>query len=320
MLAIPDHVERTAVVLDDLRLAYVPVPKAASTSILCALAEFLGSPTELRVHSRKLEVTRNATVHDGSMWEPSQRLLRKSPDEHMRILHSEDWFRFTVVREPVRRMWSAWVSKVLVRDPRFVVSFGDDLFPAPPSSSNDVLEGFRRFVAGLPTRSDWHDVHWTSQVELIGVPEIPYALIGRTEAIDDVEALVSSYVLQQGGRALPALRRENRSFLPYSPAVLDEPAHDACVRFTNADCEAFGYEPLEYAGSSPNAVWHAAVDAALPAIRALIEHNERFLDVWRLRERDERPQRTQRRRKAIVALGVAGAVSLSGLLGITRGS
>ena len=320
MLATRDHVERTAVVLDDLRLAYVPVPKAASTSILSALAEFTGSPAERRIHSRKLEVTRNATVHDGSMWDPSQRLLRKGHDERARILQSDDWFRFTVVREPVRRMWSAWVSKVLVRDPRFVMSFGNDLFPAPPSSSSDVLEGFRRFVAGLPVRTDWHDVHWTSQVELIGIPEIPYALVGRTEAIRDVEAVVNSYVLQRSGRPLPTLRRENQSLLPYSPAVFDEPAHDACIRFTNADCEAFGYEPLEFAGASPDAAWHAAVDAALPALRALIEHNERFLDVWRLREVDEGPRPNQRLRKAAVAVGVAGVVSLSGLVGITRGS
>ena len=68
----------TAVAFDDIRLAYVPVPKAASTSILTALFDVAGLNREDRTRSRKLEVTRGLTVHDGSLWGQSHRLLGRS--------------------------------------------------------------------------------------------------------------------------------------------------------------------------------------------------------------------------------------------------
>jgi Sulfotransferase family len=168
----PDHVMLTAVVFDHLRLVYVPVPKAASTTILGALSDVAGLQPEDRMRSRKLEVTRALTVHDGSMWGSAYRLTAKSESELEWILESDDWFRFTVVRDPARRIWSAWVSKVLLRNPRFVLMFGEELFPAVPSTATDVLESFRRFIGALPDRPEWSDSHWSGQADLLDVPHI----------------------------------------------------------------------------------------------------------------------------------------------------
>ena len=43
---IPGHVLRSAVVLEDVELLYVPVPKAGCTAILKALAEVAGLPDD----------------------------------------------------------------------------------------------------------------------------------------------------------------------------------------------------------------------------------------------------------------------------------
>ena len=161
----PDHVVLNTVVFDDLRLAYVPVPKAASTSILGALFELAGRGLEDRMRSQKHQATRNKTVHDGAVWDPAHRLKERTATEREWILESDEWFRFTVVREPARRIWSAWLSKVLVRDPRFVLMFGEDWFPAVPSNATDVVTSFRAFVTGLADQPDWDDPHWSAQGE-----------------------------------------------------------------------------------------------------------------------------------------------------------
>jgi Sulfotransferase family len=289
---VPDHVVSTTVVFDDLRLAYVPVPKAATTSILGALSELAGVRPEDRACSRKLEVTRALTVHDGSVWSSRHRLKGRDQDELDWILQSDEWFRFTVVREPARRLWSAWVSKVLVRNPRFALMYGDDLFPAPPSSSRDVVESFRRFVLALPDRPEWSDSHWSSQADLLGVPAVPFAHVGRVEQLDRTAAAVAAHLRSRGAR-LPPWRLGNESYLPFSFALFDRPATLACRELTARDRDVFGYEPCPYVDGGPDDRWHATVDASVPVIRALIEQNERFLDLWRmLPEREDRARAT----------------------------
>ena len=208
----PDHVVLNTVVFDDLRLAYVPVPKAASTSILGALFELAGRGLEDRMRSQKHQATRNKTVHDRAVWDPAHRLKERTATEREWILESDEWFRFTVVREPARRIWSAWLSKVLVRDPRFVLMFGEDWFPAVPSNATDVVTSFRAFVTGLADQPDWDDPHWSAQGELAGISTIKYDHVGRLESLGQSEDEVRRHIGRRGGR-LPAFGRDNGSLL-----------------------------------------------------------------------------------------------------------
>ena len=280
MSRVPSHVLRTAVALDDVRLLYVPVPKAGCTALLWALAELAGLSERDFARSRKLEVTRSLAVHDLFVWGPSLTLEERGSEELEWILHSPDWLRFTVVREPLRRLWSAWVSKLLVREPRFVAMFGDEeWFPTPPSSSEDVLRSFRRFVSALSEQDPaWHDPHWSPQVDLLGTTELAYGHVGRLERVAETLDVLGERV-REHGRELPSLPSENRSLLPYVPGVFDHAAHVAGVRFTARDREAFGYEDPQEDPDGPGEAWHAAVSASIPAIRGLIERHQRVGDL-----------------------------------------
>jgi hypothetical protein len=280
---VPAHVLQEAVVFDDLRLLYVPVPKAGSTAILWALARAAGLRAGDFRRSRKLEVTRALAVHDASIWGASHRLAGRSSEEVEQILRSRSWFRLTVVREPVRRLWSAWVSKVLVRDPRFINAFGDeDWFPERPGSAHDVLESFRRFVCVLPTRAaEWHDPHWSAQVDILGLPGIQYDHVGRLERFDETASLLTDYVGRRG-RTLEPPGAENPSLIPFDPGVLDRPSLDACDRWARKDRETFGYETPWDVTDPPAVDWIATVEAALPAIRAVIARHERIADLRRM--------------------------------------
>lgn len=286
---IPEHVLRSAVVLEDAQLLYVPVPKAGCTAILHALAEAAGLSDEELTRSRKLEVTRDLAIHDPAVWGESFALASRSAEETQRIFESPGWLRFTVVREPLRRIWSAWVSKVLVREPRFVAAFGrEEWFPPAPASSHDVLAWFRRFVAALPSRDvESHDPHWSPQAGLLGVEDLGYDHIGRIEQIQESVEVVAGH-LEARGYALPPLRSANRSLLPYAPGVFDRAALEACAPWTTSARAAFGYEPPAGEPDPPDDAWHATVEAAIPGVLAVIERHERIDDLRRLVREPER--------------------------------
>jgi hypothetical protein len=274
---IPEYVLHAAYVVDELRLLYVPVPKAGSTALLGALAGVVGIRPDDLAGSRKLEATRSLAIHDGSLWGPSTRLDARSEDEQDEILRSEEWLRLTVVREPARRLWSAWVSKVLVRDPRFVASFDESLFPPIPTDAGSVLDSFRAFVQGLSTETV-QDVHWLPQAGLVEPSRIRYHHVGRVEAFERTTAVLATR-LREAGFAPPTIGHENAAILPFVPELFDRPTLIAASDWTASDRAEFGYELLEQGGDAPDARWFAAVDAALPAVQAVTERNERIGDL-----------------------------------------
>ncbi len=42
------------------------------------------------------------------------------------IVHDDSWLRFTTLRDPNTRLWCAWRSKLLLREPGFVGRFGGE--------------------------------------------------------------------------------------------------------------------------------------------------------------------------------------------------
>lgn len=280
---IPAHVASTAIVLDDLRLVYVPVPKAGSTAVLWALADLAGLGADHFRSSFKFETTRALTIHDMSLWGQQHRLDGRRTSAVLRMFDSDEWLAFTLVREPVRRIWSAWVSKVLMREPRFTAAYGhEDWFPPVPNSAEDVVNWFRVFVEAIGGRPEaLHDRHWASQDELLGVQVLGYHLVGRVEELPSALALVDEHLRSRGAAPLK-LRLENRSLVSFTPDVLDRRAWEQCSALTTRDREAFNYEAVPIRDGVVDASWRANVEACLPAIHAVAERNERIADLTRL--------------------------------------
>ena len=283
---LPPHVASAAIVLDELQLVYVPVPKSGSTAMLWALLELSELDRGDFASSPKLEVTRALTIHDTRIW--GSRHLLDGRDART-LFDSPEWLAFTIVREPVRRIWSAWVSKILLRDPRFVTTFGDEAwFPEPPSSAEDVVRSFRSFVEVLPQRTaDWHDPHWSPQAELIGIGGLGYDVVARVEDLPGALDPVTAH-LRHRGREL-RVGRENPSLAAFVPELLDGDAWERCMEMTARDREVFGYEATPRATGDPDQAWVAGVEAIIPAIHAVIERNERIGDLKRLITRSRVP-------------------------------
>jgi sulfotransferase famil protein len=280
------HVQSHTVVLPRQRVLFLPMPKAACTSILWTLAELAGLTPAAFENSTLPEPSAALTVHDMNAWPADSRLSDEA-------LTEDGWLRFTVVRDPWTRLWSAWVSKLLLREPRFVTAHGEhEWFPRVPERADDVVEDFRRFVRAVGA-GQAVDVHWCVQHDLSS--QLPLNHVGRTERLDETLTLL-------GTELAPA--RRNASPLPLPPDVYDDELADIVRRHYAADFAAFAYERTPPAGEKTD--W-----SMLPLLAGIVDEHERTGQLHRLAQR--RAERMQSAESRLAARrNPPAAVNLEG--------
>jgi hypothetical protein len=307
------HVLNRTVVLPELRVLFVPVPKAGCTNVLWLLAELAAIPVETFAQSILPEVSPALTVHDMSIWGEEFRLAEYDGVERDRILTEDGWLRFSTVRHPGTRLWSAWQSKLLLREPRFVETFGEEpWFPRVPERPSDLVEDFRRFVAALPT-GQAEDVHWAVQHDL--VTQLPLNHVGRVERLPETLALLREHV--PADRWATATERQNRAPIPMPPGVYDEAAAAVLADRYRADFDHFGYDGLSPDGGLSTSAWEKRVAALLPMIRDTIDRHARIGELHHV----ARHVRTSERKLETVStqqVGRSKAPVLTNLEGYTK--
>ncbi|HET7310554.1 MAG TPA: sulfotransferase family 2 domain-containing protein [Mycobacteriales bacterium] len=266
-----EHLLSRTIVLPDRKLLFLPVPKTGCTSVLWLLARLAGLPRERFERSTGGEVTRELTVHDMRVWGPSHQLGSLSPELRERALTEPGWLRFALVRDPAARLWSAWQSKLLLREPRFVHDFGaEPWFPRMPGKPDDVVADFRRFVAALGP-SGPHDVHWAVQHELTDA--LPLTHVGRIERLDETLTLLAEHVGEElTGAARPG--RDNPALIRMPSDAYDAEAAATVNHVYRGDFDAFGYPAVE-AGPADER-WAPETEQLLPAVHALADRHSRI--------------------------------------------
>ena len=293
------HVLERTVVLPEHKVLYLPVPKAGCTTVLWVLAELAGLTADDFAESGGPEVSAATTVHDLSHWRPEHRLARYDGEERERILGEDGWFRFTLVREPAKRLWSAWQSKLLLREPRFVEDFGaEPWFPRLPQDPGAIVEDFRRFVAAVGDGTAV-DVHWAVQSDLVA--QLPLSHVGRLEEMGETLRLLEEHA---GGGAWPARpRRENRSPLSLPGHAYDEPTAAIVREHYARDFDAYGYS---FAPPARGGDWERDVAPLLPVLGASIDERERLGQLHRVAQRRLRRVQAAERRLEIAGGWNAG--------------
>ncbi|HTE63954.1 MAG TPA: sulfotransferase family 2 domain-containing protein [Solirubrobacteraceae bacterium] len=288
------HVLQRTVVLPELRVLFVPVPKAGCTTVLWRLAALAGIEPEAFERSTLAEASAALTVHDMSLWRPEHRLATYEGEERERVLGEDGWLRFSLVRDPATRLWSAWQSKLLLREPRFLEAFGaEPWFPRVPERPADIVEDFRRFVAAT---GGAEDVHWAVQHDVVA--QLPLTHVGRVERLDETLALLRAHV---GAERWPAADPpENRSPLPLPPHAFDAGAAALVSERYRVDYEAYGYEGPPVARDET--AWEERAAALIPFLRATIDQHARLGQLHRVALR-----RLQRAESAEARLETASA-------------
>lgn len=270
------HSATRVMVLPDHKVMFLPIPKSGCTSMLWTLSTLAGLPRERFTGTRTAEISRAMAIHDTGLWDAPHRWSSYDAQERSRILGADDWLRFSIVRDPAPRLWSAWQSKVLLMEPRFVERFADqDWFPHQAASVDGVVEAFRSFVAALDTDPEQapHDAHWGSQSGLMEGFGINWT--GRAERPSESLARLQSHV-GAGVELRTESPRENANPIPFHPSVYDEQAAERLGRLFADDYAAFGYAPFEVRPDPDEADWRELAASRLLLVNELAERHQRI--------------------------------------------
>ena len=109
---------------------------------------------------------------------PSRRVSDTDNQELASIFSSEDWFRFSFVRNPYKRLLSAYKDKILgLGHPKKHNSFLKKI-----NWNSTQLPSFEEFIVAISRQSDdAMDWHWMPQSRLIMPDIIHYDFIGKLE-------------------------------------------------------------------------------------------------------------------------------------------
>lgn len=280
------HSETRIVVLPELKVAFLPIPKSGCTSMLWTLAGLAGLAPERFLGSPQAEVSRALTVHDMERWRPEHRWSALSDAQRRAILEDESWLRFTIVRDPGPRLWSAWQSKVLLQEPRFVDRFGEEeWFPRRIGSVDDLLAAFRAFATALARPEDDphdpapHDAHWGRQTGLLA--GFATTWVGRAEDPTASLRRLRQHLAERSvdpGRVRDDVPRENANPIGFHPSVYDESTAAIVARLYAEDLAAWDYQAPQPTTDGADE-WRAAAAAQLPLVEQLVDRHLRIRDL-----------------------------------------
>lgn len=204
--------------LSDHGIVFVQIPKVATTSMRAALAAFVAGAQE--VDPTEVEA-RDAFV--GERYE-----LNAYPAEIRRL--GRERLTFAFVRNPLERLYSAYVNKV--EDP--VTDADVHLFDRHGISQGTSWPDFIRSVTSIS--DDRCDLHLRSQHHFItDRAGFVVEFIGRFERLDD------DWTVLMDRFGLPALPKRNvSSHVPYTQAYTPELARVVADRYRR-DIELLGY-------------------------------------------------------------------------------
>jgi hypothetical protein len=267
-------------VLTRHKALYVAVNKAACTSIKWLVAELQGEDPERFYRLLSHEVARELTIHRRAAFQNTPKLHDLPPEEIAAISPQDGWFVFAVVRHPAARLFSAWQSKFILREPRFVELFGaEPWMPRRPRRTEDIVEDFRRFVLAIaedPKQDVMRDRHFMNQHWLVAPQRMPYTRIYKTSELGEFEQEFGAHLRANGHPGEVRLRRSNETPLLPVRAAFDDDVREAIRRLYKRDFELLGFDDDLPPKFHPGDEYEPEV---FDGIARLVERHERIGDV-----------------------------------------
>lgn len=224
-------------------ILYVATPKVACTSLKWWFAALEGKVQILRGTTDSAESDPDLIIHD-NFHRVAPGVVRLAPEVMEAVLSSDSFFRFAVVRNPYKRIFSAWQSKLLLQEPLQVGPYTQcEFFHHPIKSPADIaaaFEGFLEHLASSEAPAYW-DLHWTPQAKLLRPDLINYSKIFKIEKSEELGAALTEWV----GEYIPnpfAGRRTNESLIPYLSEFVTARSSELIRMLYAEDFNIFGYD------------------------------------------------------------------------------
>lgn len=271
-----EHLLRWSYFSPRYNLHYVSVPKAACTTIKWWFAELVGLSREALETARSLESDTELVIHDAFPQVAPRGITSFTKEELDPIIASENAFRFAVVRNPFKRVFSGWQSKLLLREPLQIARYREmDWFHHPIGSRGETAEAFEQFLEHLVKceTPDFWDPHWTLQTRMVRADLVRYDLVAQLE---DASKLQDALKTRLGSDYKPLFAdgHANESLLPFVPEFFTDRSVEIIRELYREDFETFGY-PMELP-TTRTEFSEAEFRVAAKAIGMLRRRNNRF--------------------------------------------
>lgn len=273
-----DHLRWNSYVSQAHHLLYVSTPKVACTSIKWWFASLEGVSDKILSCTDSSESDPELIIHD-TFNKFAPHVTGLLPEQILEPLNSNEYFRFALVRNPYKRIFSAWQSKILLREPLQVGPYKNlEFFHLPIENTQDLIRAFEAFVEHIAKfeHPNFWDHHWATQTKLLRPDLISYSLISK---IEDTKALGEALFKHLGTsyRDPFSLRSANESLIPYAPELFSEKARNLVREIYRADFESFDY-PAELP-QSKNALSPEEFQIALKATKLIRARNQRLGEI-----------------------------------------
>jgi len=224
------------------RLLYVATPKVACTTLKWWFASLTGLSKEDILAVESDESDPDLTIHD-AFQKVAPTVTGLEPEQLIEPLISDDYFRFAVVRNPYARIFSAWQSKLLLREPLQSEPFlRCEFFNRPIRDDSDIAAAYEGFLEHLLELDVAHlDAHWKSQVDLLRPDIISYSKIARLEQVDELIAALAAHIGAQFPLPLSD-RPKNESLIPYSRKFVTNRSVEIIKKIYAKDFDLFRYD------------------------------------------------------------------------------
>src|SRR5919108_1302548 len=128
------------------KLLYIATPKVTCTSLKWWFADLEGYSEVLAERTDSSESDPDLIIHD-SFHKVAPSVTGLPPEALAGPLASEAYFRFAVVRNPYERIFSAWQSKILLREAIQAEPYLKfDFFWMPVRDQSDLARAFESFL------------------------------------------------------------------------------------------------------------------------------------------------------------------------------
>jgi hypothetical protein len=220
-------------------------------------------------------------------WLTTPTLADLSADALREVFLGGSFFRFTTVRHPFSRCWSAWIDKVIGGHPEFVGRFArEGWFPAELSDPASLIEAFERFVWALDERVGLvgSDRHWAPQHLVLQWGAFPYDFVGKTEHFDEVLSRWEEFTGLPVRASSRKIGKRNVRGLSFPGGLLSEETWSRLLSLYRLDLAAFDYAPNRDLWQVDRSEWDAAACRLLQQqctapVRA--GNRSRVGDAWR---------------------------------------
>lgn len=202
------------------RIAYIPIPKAGCSSIKAAMLPLVGvEPSTIQENSRLHQFEGFEHIHY----------------HRFQKIRTDDWFVFTVVRNPFRRYASAYLNKVVFEE----VELAD--FRKMGLQKDDSFARFLELLLAWPPLA--LNEHAASQAVLLKKARKAGVTVFKLEELAESWPIIAEKIQVRCAMEIPALDQRNRGKAKIDWRSIYDPQTIALAKKLAAqECSQFEYD------------------------------------------------------------------------------